>query len=180
MKKQCEFVLVGVLLLVGTVFGQGMPREARENIHQLFQNHDKIVRKVDTTDSGYVALTESEDPKIAAVLKEHYKQMNRRLESGLMVRRWDPAFAEYATYFDDMEHKFEPTEKGLRLTVVGKTPAAVQVARNHAAIISKFVAYGWAEHDKSHPQAIPPDEDAEAPEASPARKGCCGAKCCQK
>jgi hypothetical protein len=157
---------------------QGMPPEARGNIHTLFNNHDKVTRTVEKTDKGYIATTESNDPKVVAALREHIKQMSARLESGLMVRRWDPAFAEYVAHYRDIKHRFEKTGKGVRMTVTGKTPAAIEVARNHAAVISEFVKDGWKAHDRSHPAV------SGAKESAPAANECClgGAKgsCCAR
>jgi hypothetical protein len=141
----------GVLLSPLALHSQGMPPEARANIHTLFNNHDKVTRTVEKTDKGYVATTESDDPKVVAALREHIKQMSARLESGLMVRRWDPAFAEYVEHYKDIKHKFAKTKKGVRMTVTGKTPAAIKVAQNHAAVISEFIKDGWKAHDRSHP-----------------------------
>lgn len=133
------------------VSAQGMPPEARANIHALFQGHDKITRTVKTTDKGYIATTESDDPRIVSALREHVRQMSARLESGLMVRRWDPAFAEYVGHYREIRHRFAKTDKGVRMTVTGKTPEAIRVAQNHAGVISQFVRDGWSEHDRSHP-----------------------------
>lgn len=133
--------------------GRGMPPEVREQIHALFDNHEKIRRTVKLTADGYSAVTESDDPKVATGLKKHVGQMQKRLESGLSARRWDPAFAEYSRHYSDLEHEFTPTEKGVRMTVKGRTPAAVKAAQNHAKVLSAFVAHGWSEHDEQHPAA---------------------------
>lgn len=131
--------------------GRGMPPEAQEQIHALFDGHEQIQRTVVKTEDGYTALTESDDPKIAAALQKHVTQMSARLESGLRVRRWDPAFEQYVAHYAEMTHTFEKTDKGIKATVKGKTPLAAQVARNHAAVVSAFAAHGWTEHDKTHP-----------------------------
>lgn len=131
--------------------GRGMASEAQAEIHALFDNHGQVRRMVTKTEDGYQALTESDDPKVAAALKKHVKQMEARLESGLRVRRWDPAFEEYVEHYADMTHAFEETEKGVKATVKGKTEAAAKVARNHAGVVSAFAAHGWSEHDKTHP-----------------------------
>ena len=160
------------------VQAQGMPPENRKNIHALFSNHDKVTRTVEKTDKGYVATTESDDPQVVAALREHVKQMSSRLESGLMVRRWDPAFAEYVAHYQDIKHKFEKTKKGVRMTVTGKTPEAVKVAQNHAAVISEFVKDGWSAHDRNHPAV------AETKEPTAAPPGCCAkgkaGSCCAR
>jgi hypothetical protein len=130
--------------------GRGMPPEAREQIHTLFDNHASIRREVKLTADGYTALTESNDPKVAAALKKHVGQMQARLGQGLSVRRWDPAFAEYCDHYAEMDHEFTPTDKGVRMTVKGRTANAVKIAQNHAKVVSAFAAHGWSEHDKKH------------------------------
>lgn len=130
--------------------GPGMPAEAREQIHALFDAHDKINRDLKLTAEGYTALTESDDPKVAAALKKHVKQMQARLGEGLSVRRWDPAFAEYCDHYAEMDHEFTTTDKGVRMTVKGRTANAVKIAQNHAKVVSAFAAHGWSEHDKKH------------------------------
>ncbi|MEZ5431179.1 MAG: DUF2892 domain-containing protein [Verrucomicrobiales bacterium] len=120
--------------------GRGMPAEAREVIQILFADHAKIRRAVTMTEDGYMAVTESDDPKVAGALHKHVTQMAERLESGLQVRRWDPAFAEYVAHYKEMDHQFQKTEKGVRMVVKGRTPLAVRVAQNHAAVISAFAA----------------------------------------
>jgi hypothetical protein len=76
--------------------------------------------------------------------------MSERLKSGLMVRRWDPAFEEYVTHYDEMEHRYEATEKGMKATVNGKTPLGIKIAQNHAKAVSDFAAEGWKAHDRTH------------------------------
>ncbi|MBE0557393.1 MAG: hypothetical protein IH628_09190 [Proteobacteria bacterium] len=131
-----------------------MPSEARENIHALLNNHASITRTVTLTDDGYVSTTESSDTAIVRVLHEHVGQMEARLESGLMVRRWDPAFVEYVHHIKDMERSFAATDNGLSMTVRGKTPEAIAVAQNHAGIITDFVTNGWEGHNRNHPAVL--------------------------
>jgi hypothetical protein len=152
MKTTLLFCTAALLIVLPRhILAQGMPPEAQEKIHHLFDNHAKVKRTVTVTETGYTALTESDDPATAAALKTHVKQMSARLKSGLMVRRWDPAFAEYVTNYDEMEHRYEPTEKGMKATVKGKTPLAIKVAQNHAKAVSDFAAHGWEAHDRKHP-----------------------------
>lgn len=158
-----------------STFAQGMPPEARTQIHTLFDQHAKIRRTVTETPTGYVSLTESDDPAVAKALKTHYWQMGDRLEAGLMVRRWDPAYEEYVRYRDQIEHQVERTEKGLRITAIGKTPEAIRVARNHASAVTDFVEHGWAAHDTRHP-AVAGAATKDREPAPPASEGpkCCG------
>jgi hypothetical protein len=159
------WVGLGSLVLVG----QGMPPEARKNIHLLFDQHAKVNRTVTLIPQGYVALTESADPQVAAALREHVGQMEARMKGGLMVRRHDPAFVEFARHYRDMLLVIEAVTNGLRVTVTGKTPEAVRVARNHAAVVTDFASHGWEAHDRDHP-AVLTGADREKPAAAVGRQ----------
>jgi len=150
---------------------QGLPPEAHDNIHRLFDQHGAVKRTVTLTPTGYTALTESDDPQIASTLRAHVKQMRERLDAGLGVRRWDPAYDEMVQHYKDLELKVEPTAKGLRVVMTGKTPAAVKIAQNHAQIVSKFAEKGWAEHDVKHPAVAASAKVPAAPKENAATGG---------
>ena len=153
------------------IHAQGMPPEARENIHALLNNHASITRTVTLTEDGYVSTTESSDSAVGRILREHVFEMQSRLESGLMVRRWDPAFAEYAAHFEHIDHTLTPTPNGLSIRVRGKNAEAVKVAQNHAEIVTDFVTNGWEGHNRTHPTALEASETVAA-------DSCCGASGC--
>jgi hypothetical protein len=162
-------------------FTQGLPAPARDTIHALFNQHDAVKRTVTLTETGYTALTESDNADVAAALKSHARQMSERLESGLRVRAWDPAFTEYARHYRDLEHRYEETTRGIRAVVSGKTPAAIKAAQAHAAVVSAFVASGWAEHDKTHPVTAPAESGNIGKADASAPTGCCrgSGRCCK-
>lgn len=170
-----------VLILVSPAVGQGMSPDSRKNIHALFNGHAQIQRELNLTAEGYEAITESTNGLIAVALQQHVQQMQDRLESGLAVRRWDPAFAEYRTYFDQIQFKVEKTENGVKVVATGETPAAVKVAQNHAKVITEFVNQGWAAHDASHPAALTaqPTELVAGTACVGKGRGHCGAGGCQ-
>jgi len=178
MKNPIHLLTISVFAgaLAASALAQGMPPEARDNIHKLFDNHAAVKRTVTLTETGYTALTESDDPQIAKTLRAHVNQMRERLDAGMGVRRWDPAYDEMVQHYKDLELKVEPTAKGLRVVMTGKTPAAVKIAQNHAQIVSKFVAKGWSEHDVSHPAVA---SGAVDPAAAPAKANTCGPNCCK-
>jgi len=168
---------------------QGMPPALRENIHTLFNRHDAVRRTVTLTDDGYVSVTESDDPKLVKVLREHVSQMEARMQDGGMVRRWDPAFPEFVRHYPDMIVRTEETKSGIRVTVRGKTASAVKVAQNHAQVVSDFASKGWEAHDRSHPavltlgaaspakvESTPPPASEKADVAGPA--ACRAGACC--
>jgi hypothetical protein len=123
-------------------------------IHSLFAAHEKIDRVVELTDSGYRAKTTSEDKAVAAHLQKHVAEMAARLDGGMSVRHWDPAFAEFREHYEDTSVEIENIEGGVSVSVTGKTPDAIKVVRNHAAIISGFVKKGSKEMHQTHPAVI--------------------------
>lgn len=126
----------------------------QEAIHKLFDNHDKIKRTVEMTDAGYKSRTVSDDPEIAKTLQKHVKEMRERLGSGMMIRRWDPAFAELVEHYEDIEHEFKEVDGGVEMVAKGKTPDAIKVVQNHAKIVSGFVKNGTKQMHETHPRAL--------------------------
>lgn len=123
-------------------------------IHQLFESHDAIVRTVETTEDGYRASTTSKDPKVAQFLKDHVAAMKKRLAGGAGVRNWDPAFVEFRQHYQDMSVEVTEREDGISVAVKGSSPEAIEVARNHASIITGFVDKGSVQMHASHPVAL--------------------------
>lgn len=133
--------------------GGGMGR-FQEAIHKLFDNHTKVKRSVEMTDTGYKSRTVSDDPEIARTLQKHVKEMRERLGAGMMIRRWDPAFAELVEHYKEIDHEFHEVEGGVEMIAKGKTPEGIKIAQNHARIVSGFVEKGPAQMHASHPTAL--------------------------
>lgn len=178
MKKQKLFI--GITVLIGMLAlsqsgargkGHGMSPEAHDTIHALFDSHTKFKREVQTTESGYVSRTTSSNPEAVKLIQTHVKQMEERLNKGLMVRGWDPAYVEFVNHYDDIEITIKNIENGIEVVAVGATEDAKNVARNHASIVSKFVERGWKEHDVSHPAVASTNQSTEKGQAG--FKGCC-------
>lgn len=151
----------------------GGPGGFQEAIHTLFANHTKIKRTVELTKTGYKARTLSDDPVIASTLQKHVREMRERLGSGLMIRRWDPAFAELVEHYAEIDHEFKEVEGGVEMIATGTTPEAVKVIQNHARIVSGFVDKGPAQMHKSHARALDKSSaPTEAPDGSRADAAC--------
>jgi hypothetical protein len=52
------------------------------DIHELFANHDRITRTVTNVPDGIRTVTESPDPRIAQLLKDHAASMRQRVDRG--------------------------------------------------------------------------------------------------
>ena len=146
----------------------------QEAIHKLFDNHEKIKRTVEMTDSGYKSRTVSDDPEIAKTLQKHVKEMRERLGAGMMIRRWDPAFAELVEHYKDIDHEFKEVEGGVEMVAKGKTPDAIKVVQNHAKIVSRFAKLGPDEMHESHARALgDPDNKESAKKPATSSEAAC-------
>lgn len=128
-----------------------LPEEQRNIVHELAEHHKEFKREVTMTKKGYTATTTTKNKELAKKLKTHVAYMKKRLESGAMVRRWDPAYAEMVAHYDDLEATIEEVEGGIKATINGKTPRAVKIAQNHARIVTGFTKKGTEELHKEHP-----------------------------
>lgn len=111
-------------------------------IQMLAANHNAIERFHEITTDGYRARTTSKDPELAAALKSHVHYMKARLDAGLPVRQWDPAFREVFQHHAAIQTEFTDLDNGIEVVVRGTTPEAIAVARNHGKVVSGFVADG--------------------------------------
>lgn len=157
--------------------GGRMPDDFRNTIHALFSDHEKVDRDVELTKTGYRATTTSDDPKVAKLLQSHVAQMQQRLDAGMGVRQWDPAFAELREHYRDLEMKIENVQGGVSVAVVGKTPEAIEVAKNHAKIVSGFVKKGDSQMHATHSAVANVAGSASEKSSTAAASGC---EDCQK
>ena len=127
--------------------------EDHEVFQSLLQNHAKITRKVTERKDGVETLTESDDPEIAAKIKEHVKWMEYRIEKTHPIRMRDPLFAEIFRHTDKITMKHVDTEKGVRVIETSEDPHVVKLIQAHAKVVSGFVERGFAEAMKNH--AVP-------------------------
>lgn len=129
-----------------------LPEEQRSLIQYLAEHHNELRREVTLLDDGYAASTTTVNKELAEKLKQHVAYMKKRLGSGAMVRRWDPAFVELVEFHDQITAEISDLENGIRVVVVGKTPDAIKVAQNHARIVTGFVTNGPdAVHERHEP-----------------------------
>jgi uncharacterized protein len=120
-------------------------------LHFLLENHKKIQRTVTHLENGVETLTESDDPQVAAKIKEHVRWMKWRIEETRPIRMRDPLFAELFRHTDSIEMNSEETAKGMRVTETSKDAYVAKLIQAHAAVVSKFVERGFAEAPKNHP-----------------------------
>jgi hypothetical protein len=115
-------------------------------IHELFVNHDRITRTVTNLPDGIRTVTESDDPRIAGLIKEHIVDMNRRVETGndpgLPIE--SQALHAIFEHHDTIHTTLEITTKGVVVTQTSSEQSVVAALQQHASEVTDFVTDGMA------------------------------------
>lgn len=117
----------------------------------LLDDHAKIKRTVREIPGGIEATTESDDPAVAARLRDHVGAMKSRIEQGRRLRQWDPI---YVAVFDEAEKitlEVEATPRGVRVRETSGDERVAGLIRAHARVVSGFVEHGAEEAGREHP-----------------------------
>jgi intracellular sulfur oxidation DsrE/DsrF family protein len=125
--------------------------EDRETFQLLLKNHTKIARNVRQLPNGVQTVTESDDPDVAAMIKEHVTWMQYRVEESIPIRMRDPLFAELFRHTDKIEMVCVETKKGVSVTETSSDPYVARLIQAHAKAVSGFVDHGFVEARKNHP-----------------------------
>jgi hypothetical protein len=115
-------------------------------IHQLFADHDRITRTVTNLPNGVRALTESDDPRLARLLKEHTADMTQRLAKG-EDPNLPPETPTVHTLFrnaDKIRTVADTTAKGVVIVQTSDDPQTVAALQKHAADVTDFVREGMS------------------------------------
>lgn len=151
----------------GRGFGRGRSGEMRadmETLHAMFAARDKITRTVKMLSNGAEATTESEDEKIASMLKEHVPAMETRIHENkpLPPMTFHPIFVELIKHADDYTLTYKETEKGMKVTYQAEDPFVIMLVQEHAKLVSRFVKNGMEEVHKPYklPKVAHPKADS--------------------
>lgn len=113
-------------------------------IHELFANHDRIKRTVTNLPDGIRTVTESDDPRIAQILKDHVAGMRQRVDAGrdpgLPIE--SPALHAIFRNKDKLHTTVETTAKGIVVVQTSDDRSTVTFLQTHAAEVSDFVSAG--------------------------------------
>ena len=145
----------------GMGMGDNQPQDMK-TIHSLFGDHQKITRTVKPISNGVETITESDDPKVKALIVEHAWAMKARLEKKQPIRQWDPLFAELFKHADKIKLEIANTEKGVKIIETSDDAYVVKLIQSHAAGVSEFVSEGMSVMHKEHllPGASKQDDSA--------------------
>jgi len=136
---------------------------------RLLSEHAKIRRVLKHSEKDGVgiveSLTESDDPEVAAQIKDHALAMQARMKVGATVRVWDPVFRELFEQYANVKLDVTPTDKGVRIVETSADPRTIALMRAHAIGVSAFVRHGHAVAGEETPRlhatdSLPPDEVA--------------------
>lgn len=156
-------LIVSVFALTALAQGQGQGRgmggmgmggnqpQDMKTIHALFGDHTKIMRTVKNISNGVETVTQSDDPKVKALIIEHSWAMKARLEKKQPIRQWDPLFAELFKHADKIKMELTNTAKGIKVIEISDDPYVVKLIQAHAAGVSEFVKEGMSVMHKEHP-----------------------------
>ncbi|MCA9003838.1 MAG: DsrE family protein [Planctomycetaceae bacterium] len=130
--------------------GQGHDRD-HADFRYLLTNHQKIKREVRELPNGVQTITESQDPQVAAKIREHVYWMKERIEKQQPIRMRDPLFAELFKHAGQIKMVTENTPNGVRVQETSENPYVAKLIKEHAKTVSEFVKRGFPEAMKNHP-----------------------------
>ena len=121
------------------------------DIHELFANHDRMTRTVTNLLDGIRTITESNDPQVSTLIRNHVARSRRQVESGI-----DPGLpiespalrAIYANY-DKIATTVEATAKGVVVVQTSADAQVVTALQQHAAEVTEFINDGMAAMHKA-------------------------------
>lgn len=110
---------------------------------QLFRHHAEIHRNVTVLPDGVRAVTESDNPEVAALIQEHVGDMYARIDQDRpfaypMSRTVPVLFRNIGRY----RRQLEITPKGVAVTETASDADMVKLIKGHAREISGFVTDG--------------------------------------
>jgi hypothetical protein len=111
-------------------------------VHAMLFSHDKIKRTVTNIPNGIRTVTESDDPQVAKLIKEHVASMRERLNDG---RVFNIASHTLPTIFANnakIHTVIEQTSKGVIVTQTSSDPATVAALQGHAGEVSDLARGG--------------------------------------
>ena len=114
------------------------------DIHTLFAEHRGIRRSVTNLPNGIRTVTESDDPRLADVIRTHVAEMGQRVEDGrnprLPIQSAELNFLFEAR--DRIASTYETTEHGIIVVQTSDDAAVVAALQRHAAEVSDLAERG--------------------------------------
>jgi len=113
-------------------------------VHEMLASHESIKRTVANLPNGIRTVTESDDPKVAQIIKAHVASMEQRLKDGRVFNLFSPTIPMLFENKDKIKTTVEATEKGSALVQTSDDPKVVAALQAHAAEVSELARDGMA------------------------------------
>lgn len=108
----------------------------------MLEHHDAIRRDVKLLDNGVEATTESDDPRLVALIQDHTESMQERIRQNAPVRMWDPVFVDLFKNGHKVKLEMRKTPKGVHIVETSDDAETVKLLKAHALGVSEFVKEG--------------------------------------
>lgn len=125
----------GMPMMRNGMMGGGMIGASREEmrvIHGLLISPDRIERSVRNVPGGVLAVTTSDDPKVAQMIRTHVRQMRASYDRDEPIRTMDPLFRELFANRDRITLKIEDIPGGVRVLHTSDDRHVSALIRQHA------------------------------------------------
>lgn len=113
-------------------------------VHQMLLGHDKIKRTVTNLPNGIRTTTESDDPQVAQLIKDHVASMQQRLKNGKVFNVASHTLPTIFANNSKIHTEIEQTAKGVVVTQTSADPATVAALQGHAGEVSELARGGMA------------------------------------
>ena len=115
-------------------------------IHELMVNHDRINRTVTNFANGIRTVTESDDPRVAGIIKEHVLGMDQHVSAGNDpdLPMESPALHSIFQNADKVHTSIQTTAKGAVVVQTSNDAETVAALQKHASEVSDLVKGGMA------------------------------------
>lgn len=109
---------------------------------EMFNHHTEIHRNVERLPNGIRTTTESDNPRLAALLHEHVPSMWAHVNGGNEVRCMSNSLPTMFRNASKYRRQLELTPTGVAVTETSDDPEVLAALRGHAAEVSGFVKDG--------------------------------------
>lgn len=114
-------------------------------IRGLLANPGRIERTVRDVPGGVLAVSTSDDPRVAQLLRSHVRQMRASYERDEPIRTMDPLFRELFLNRERINLQVEDILGGVRVLHTSDDPQVVALIRQHAHhFVSEAAEQGMA------------------------------------
>ena len=109
---------------------------------EMFDHHTEIRRHVEQLSNGIRTITESDNPRLAALLHEHVPDMWTHVDGGDEVRCMSNSLPTMFRNPSKYQRRLEITKTGVVVTETSDDPEVLGALHRHAEEVSGFVQDG--------------------------------------